>query len=101
MNDSDRLARLEGTVHVTDVAALRALLRRPLDFGCRPRVLPAPVGGFTVPLIGSAEDFDKLEADGFEVTSRNAPPDRVLDVGQGDRFAGGQIVPRSRDFHDQ
>ena len=85
---------------MADEAGLRDLLRRPLDFGCRPLVFPESGGGFTVPLIGSAQDFDALEADGVQVVSRKEPPDRALDVGEGDRFAGGQIAPSSHDFHD-
>jgi hypothetical protein len=84
---------LEGIVSVPSEERLQELLRRPLNFGCRPTPIREPEGGFSVPVIGSEEDFEALRADGFELTIRE-PPERRAEVGKGDRFQGGRLTPR-------
>jgi hypothetical protein len=85
--------QLDGVVRVPDEEALRALLARGLDLGCKPTVAREPDGGFSVPVIGTGEVFDALRAEGLHVTVREqAQPHR--DVGAGDRFADGTAVPR-------
>jgi hypothetical protein len=85
--------RLEAIVRVPDEASLRALFARPLDFGCRPTVIRDPAGGFTVPVIGTAVELERLREDGVEMTVRELP-ERSIDVGEGDRFQGGRVAPR-------
>lgn len=85
--------RLEAIVRVPNEEALRALFARPLDFGCRPTVLREPAGGFSVPVIGTAAELERLRRDGLEMTVR-APSERPADVGEGDRFQGGRVAPR-------
>jgi hypothetical protein len=97
MPDASRLEpRLEAIVRVPDEEALRALLARPLDFGCRPTVVREPAGGFSVPVIGTAAQLEGLRRDGFEMSVREVPrrPERPGEVGEGDRFQGGRIAPR-------
>lgn len=79
-------------VTVPSEEALRALLRRPLDFGCRPAISRLDGGRFRVEVIGTAAQLAELEADGHEVALQPAPAERA-EVGVGDRFAGG-VVPR-------
>lgn len=86
--------RLEGLVRLPDEQAVRELLSRPLDFGCRPTVIRQADGGFSVPVIGSSQMLDGLRADGFDLRVIDPPAERRKDVGDGDRFEGGKIVPR-------
>jgi hypothetical protein len=85
--------RLEAIVRVPNEEALRALIARPLDFGCRPTVLREPAGGFAVPVIGTAAEFERLRRDGVEMTVRELS-ERASDVGEGDRFQGGRVAPQ-------
>ena len=85
--------RREAVVRVPNEEALRALFARPLDFGCRPTVLRDPAGGFAVPVIGTAAELERLRRDGVDMTVRE-PGERPTDVGEGDRFQGGRVVPR-------
>jgi hypothetical protein len=93
---SERPARrLQGVVRVRDEDGLRRLSRHPLDFGCRPTVIAAPDDdGVDVPIIGSAEALEAVRADGFDVRVSEVGATRGADVGSGDRFEGGQVVPR-------
>lgn len=86
--------RLEGLVRLSDEKAVRELLSRPLDFGCRPTVIRESDGGFSVPVIGSAQALERLRADGFDLRVVDPPADRRKHVGDGDRFEGGNVVPR-------
>ena len=51
-------------------------------------------GGFSVPVIGSSQTLERLRADGFNLRVVDPPAERRKDVGDGDRFEGGKIVPR-------
>ena len=84
---------LDALVRVRDEEALRALLARGLDFGCKPTIVREPDGGFSVPVIGTRETLEALRAEGFELTVHE-PARPQEDVGTGDRFAGGERVPR-------
>jgi len=84
--------RQGATVTVDSEERLRALLSRPLDFGCRPSIIRLDNGGFRVDVIGTAEQLDELTAAGLEVELQPDPIERA-EVGEGDRFAGG-VVPR-------
>jgi hypothetical protein len=87
--------RLEGSVRVADEEALRRLFEQPLDFGCRPSVAPEPGGGFTVPVIGSPQALEELkQQEGFDVRVLDRPNERSSEVGEGDRFEGGKVLPR-------
>jgi hypothetical protein len=86
--------RLEGSVRVADDEALRRLFAQPLDFGCRPSAIREEGGGYTVPVIGSPQALEDLRKLGFELSVLDPPPERTTDVGTGDRFNGGKIVPR-------
>jgi hypothetical protein len=94
MPDAPRLQpRLEAIIRVPNEESLRALFARPLDFGCRPTVIREPAGGFTVPVIGTAAELERLRRDGIEMTVRELR-ERPTDVGEGDRFQGGRVAPR-------
>ena len=86
--------RLEGSVRVEDDEALRRLFSHPLDFGCRPTAVREPDGGYSVPVIGSPEAFETLRTEGFDLRVLDPPSERGKDVGKGDRFQGGRVVPR-------
>lgn len=87
--------RLEGSVRVADEEALRRLFEQPLDFGCRPSATPESDGGYTVPVIGSPQALETLkEQEGFEVRIIEPPKERAWEVGEGDRFEGGNVLPR-------
>lgn len=87
--------RLEGSVRVADEEALRRLFQQPLDFGCRPSATREPDGGFTVPVIGSAQALEALkQQEGLEVRVLERPKERSAEVGEGDRFEGGTVLPR-------
>jgi hypothetical protein len=87
--------RLEGSVRVADEEALRRLFEQPLDFGCRPSATPESGGGFTVPVIGSPQALEELkQQEGFEVRVIERSKERSAEVGEGDRFEGGKVLPR-------
>lgn len=87
--------RLEGSVRVADEEALGRLFKQPLDFGCRPSATPEPGGGFVVPVIGSPQALEELkQQEGFEVRVLERKPTRSSEVGEGDRFEGGKVLPR-------
>src|SRR5437773_6896652 len=85
--------RLDGVVRVRDEDGLRALLAKELDFGCKPTVIREADGGFSVPVIATAEGLEALRAEGFELTVNEAPAEKP-GVGSGDRFEGGKVPPR-------
>jgi len=84
--------RLDGVVRVRDEEALRSLLAKGLDFGCKPTIIREADGSFSVPVIGTEEDLEALRAEGLElaVNERREKPE----VGAGDRFEGGRVPPR-------
>jgi hypothetical protein len=86
--------RLEGSVRVVDDEALRRLFAHPLDFGCRPTAIRQDDGGYLVPVIGSSEALGALREQGFNLSVVEPPAERGKDVGGGDRFSGGKVVPR-------
>jgi hypothetical protein len=90
----DHTQRIDAVARDLDVAGLRDLLSRGLDYGCRPQVRRADDGSYTLLVIGTAEQLDGLRRDGF-VLEPGVPPDRSrYAIGEGDRFAGGTVVPR-------
>jgi hypothetical protein len=93
-NASDIPDRREGLVRLGDQESLPRLFAYPLDFGCRPTVIHEPDGGYSVPVIGSAQALETLKEAGFDLHVLEPPADRGKDVGVGDRFEGGTIVPR-------
>jgi len=84
--------RLGASVTVRSEEALRALLERPLDFGCRPSIVRIDQGGFRVEVIATGAQLGEHMDAGYDVIAQSAPAERA-EVGVGDRFAGG-IVPR-------
>jgi hypothetical protein len=86
--------RLDVTVHGLDAERARDLLRRDLDFGCRPQLQRADDGTYTLLVIGAESQLEALRRDGFELRSMPRVEREVYAVGAGDRFAGGDVVPR-------
>jgi hypothetical protein len=86
--------RLEGSVRVSDDEALQRLFAHRLDFGCRPRAIREPDGGYSVMVIGSPQALERLRDEGFDLGVVEAPAERGRDVGKGDRFEGGKVAPR-------
>lgn len=91
-NASEPERRLEGLVAVEDERALRRLLALGLDFGCRPIPMQRDGGGWSVGVIGTNDVLERLRQEGFtlEVQTLAVPQ---ADVGSGDRFEGGRVVP--------
>ena len=69
-----------------------------LDVGCRPHVDPSADGTGTLTAFASRERIREIEAAGYKVeVVENASElgrQRQSEVGQGDRFEGGRVVPR-------
>lgn len=69
-----------------------------LDVGCRPHVHANPDGTGTLTAFATRERIRELEAAGYVVeVGENASElgrRRQEEVGKGDRFEGGRIVPR-------
>jgi hypothetical protein len=88
------------TVASDSLDRLRTLLDDPdVDPGCRPMIQRAEEGGFHTVLIITNEKLRELEQEPrFRVTIRyNATEEgrkRQQEVGQGDRFEQGRVVPR-------
>ena len=94
MSDADHRDadyRQGAAVIVANEEELRALLRRPVDFGCRPAIVRVDGGGLRVEVVGTASQFDELRRAGYGVALQPEPTERA-EVGDGDRFAGG-VVP--------
>ena len=95
MSDADRRDadyRQGAAVTVASEEELRALLRGPFDFGCRPVIERVDGGGLRVEVIATASQLDELRRVGYGVVVQPEPAQRAV-VGDGDRFAGG-AVPR-------
>jgi hypothetical protein len=84
--------RLDGVVRVHDEEALRGLLAKGLDFGCKPTIIREADGSFSVPVIATEEGLEALRAEGFQLTVNEQP--EKPEIGPGDRFEGGRIAPR-------
>ena len=82
--------RQGAAVEVASEEELRALLRRPLDFGCRPAIERIDDRRLRVEVIGTAAQFDELRRAGYGVTVQPEPAERA-EVGAGDRFADGGV----------
>jgi hypothetical protein len=85
---------VEGHVQLSDEAGVRNLLARELDFGCRPTIIRQSDGRLLVPVIGSRDELEALSREGFDVQLIERTPSRRRDIGRGDRFEGGETVPR-------
>jgi hypothetical protein len=72
--------------------------RFPLDLGCRPHIQLNPDGTGTVQAFASEERIRELEAAGYAVERRENVSalgrERQKEVGVGDRFQGGRVLPR-------
>lgn len=89
-----RAPRIDAIVRNLDAPQVRDLLSRQLDYGCRPQVWRAEDGSYALPVIGTAEQLEGLRREGFEL-ELGRPGDRSrYAIGEGDRFAGGDVVPR-------
>ena len=94
MSDADRRDadyRQGAAVTVASEDELRALLRRPFDFGCRPSIERVDGGKLRVEVIGTVSQLEELRRAGYGVTVQPEPAERA-EVGEGDRFANG-VVP--------
>lgn len=91
--EGDPEYRLSGSVIVGNEEGLRELLRRPLDFGCKPVVMRLPDGRFQVTVIGTEATLLDLAGPQLEVAVHRGQ-EGPTEVGQGDRFDGGRVAPR-------
>lgn len=94
MSDADRRDadyRQGAAVTVASEEELRALLRRPFDFGCRPAIERVDGERLRVEVIGTVSQLDELRRAGYGVIVQPEPAEPA-EVGDGDRFAGG-VVP--------
>jgi hypothetical protein len=85
--------RHSASVTVRDEAGVRELLRQPLDFGCKPSLTRLPDGSFAVAVIGTDAELRRLAGADRDVSIHPVPEIRA-EVGGGDRFKGGRVVPR-------
>jgi hypothetical protein len=90
---SEPVRRVSGVVRVPDERAVRDLLARGLDFGCKPTVIRESDGSFSVPVIGEPEVLDGLREEGYELRGFEQREPQG-DVVREDRFLGGKTVPR-------
>jgi hypothetical protein len=84
--------RLDAIVRNLDRAQADDLLSRGLDHGCRLR--EAGPGRYELPVIASEQQLEELRRAGFELELRPAPDRSLYPVGEGDRFAAEDAVPR-------
>lgn len=70
----------------------------PLDLGCRPHIEMNPDGTGTLQAYASEERIRELEVAGYTVErGENVSAlgrERQKEVGVGDRFQGGRVIPR-------
>src|ERR1051325_4578458 len=70
----------------------------PLDLGCRPHIEMNPDGTGTLQAFASEERIRELEAAGYTVEQGEnvsaVGRERQKEVGVGDRFQGGRVLPR-------
>lgn len=85
--------RLSASVTVGGEEALRELLRQPLDFGCKPVVTRLPDNRYRVTVIGTEGTLRDL-SDAEREIDIQPPPEVRAEVGEGDRYEGGRVVPR-------
>lgn len=90
---------LQVAIRARSVEALKRLMReQPLDYGCRPAPRPGDDGGFVLNAFMTEEQTEALRRSGYEVeVLRNETAfdrERGAEVGEGDRFEGGRVVPR-------
>lgn len=85
--------RLEAMLHV-DEEQVPDILRRSLDFGCRPVLTKLDDGSVTLPVIATASQLDELRSAGYSVQLIERPAGIDYGIGQGDRFDGGRTAPR-------
>ena len=85
-------------VRVTQDQARAILERGTYDFGDRPNVTPNPDGTGGLDLFVTRAQATELEAEGVTVTfGRNQSArarERIAELGEGDRYDGGRVVPR-------
>lgn len=86
--------RVDAIAQGLDVERARDLLRRELDFGCRPQVRRLDDDTYEVLVIGTEKQLEELRGDGFDL--RLPPPveREPYEIGDGDRFAREDAVPR-------
>lgn len=86
-------------IHAADIETLRELVgTHPYDFGCRPHVFPVRDGMYMTPAFVTHDQFSQLQNENFDVQvkEQGIPVERRSEstVGIGDRFKGGNIIPR-------
>jgi hypothetical protein len=85
-------------VRVTQDQARAILERGTYDFGDHPNVTPNPDGTGGLDLFVTRAQATELEAEGVTVTfGRNQSArarERIAELGEGDRYDGGRVVPR-------
>lgn len=90
--------RFVARVTVLAAQADELLRREDLDFGDHPRISPNPDGTGVLTLFVSLRQAQGLRDQGLSVeVGENMSArgrERVAEVGQGDRFESGRVVPR-------
>lgn len=85
-------------VRVTQDQARAIFERGTYDFGDHPNITPNPDGSGSLDLFVTRAQAAELEADGVAVTfGRNQSArarERIAELGEGDRYEGGRVVPR-------
>lgn len=86
------------SVRITPAQARELYRRQDLDFGDRPHIRPNPDGTGMLELLASRRQIAELRSAGYElevgVNLSAAGRERSSDVGEGDRFGSGDVVPR-------
>jgi len=82
-----------------DRETIEKLMKEPeIDLGCRPHPEVNPDGTGTLLVYASEERIARLEAEGYKVERGENVSElgrqRLKEVGQGDRFKGGRVMPR-------
>ncbi len=85
-------------VRVTQDQARTILERGTYDFGDHPTITPNPDGTGGLDLFVTRAQASELEDEGVAVTfGRNQSArarERIAELGEGDRYDGGRVVPR-------
>ena len=86
------------SVRIIPAKARELYRRHDLDFGDRPHIRPNPDGTGMLELQASRRQVDELRSAGYEldvgVNLSAAGRERSSDVGEGDQFELGDVVPR-------
>jgi len=104
--EASRSSLLSVAIRARDVAGLSEVVQaHPVDYGCRPRAVPHPAGGYAVHALLTPEQLEAMRQEGLtvEVLFDTIGPDRTASatIGVGDRFDGGNRAPRGLGSRDR